>query len=327
MGTVVEVSGTGSDSETDVAPYIPLPQGLANPRVTAAAVFDRIAPLYNRARPGYPPEALADLRRVCGVDQSTRIIEIGCGTGQLTRDLAGTGASIHALEPGGALSELARANLAVHPRVEVLTTAFEGFEDEPGGYDLVVSATAFHWIDPDVAYPKAALFLRPGGWLALLTNTHASGGTHTTEPFANSVKGLHRSLAPEVGDWSFPAAEEIEQRAVGGGDIAAVWARVERKLAEPPDVSEMFELPMVKTYPWLATYGKDAYLDMLASQSSYALMEPLRRERLLRGIGGFVDDVLEGSVTKEYVTVIAAARRRPAGTADPLAGRGGEALG
>jgi len=295
------------------APYIPLPRGLGDPRVTAAAVFDRIAALYDRARPGYPDQAVADLVRRCRVDRSSRVLEIGCGTGQLTRDLAGTGASIVALELGAELARLAGANLAAFPDVEIVNVAFEAYEGEAATYDLVVSATAFHWIDPAVGYPKAASLLRAGGWLGLVTNTHASGGSHNSEPFAPAVRELHRSLAPEVGDWSFAAAADIERTALAGGDIAAVWTRVDRKLGAVPDVSELFDPPVVTAYPWTATYTRDAYVDMLASQSSYALMEPERREELLAGVGRLVDDLLGGSVTKEYVTVLAAARRRTGG--------------
>ena len=112
------------------------------------------------------------------------------------------------------------------------------------------------------------------------------GGTHTDERIAEPIRQLHRRQAPEVGDWDFPTAKEIQQRALVGGDIASVWARVERKLSEPPAVSHLFGPPTIKTYPRLATYDKDAYLAMLASQSSYALMDPVRCLRTARRYRG-----------------------------------------
>lgn len=60
----------------------------------------------------------------------------------------------------------------------------------------------------------------------------------------------------------------------------------------------------------MATYDRESYLDMLASQSSYALMEPGQRAVVLEGIGSLVDDLLGGWVTKQYVTVLATAQRR-----------------
>jgi SAM-dependent methyltransferase len=309
------VQGDGceaGESEQETEPYIPLPRGLANPRAQAGAVFGQFAGLYDEGRPGYPPEVFDELTRRCGLVREARVLEIGCGTGQATRDLAASGAAIRCVEPGAELAELARRNLADAPNVTIETTTFEAAHGQPGSYDIVVSATAFHWIDPHVSFVKAARLLRPGGSLALLTNAHGAGGTHTDQRIAQPIRELHRRLAPQVGDWAFPSAEVLRERAQAGGDIAAVWARVERKLADPRPVGHLFDPPAVFLYPWLARYDRDHYLTMLASQSSYALLDPERRARLLDGIGRLVDEHLNGLVTKQYVTVLAIARRLPA---------------
>lgn len=297
------------EDPSPVSPYIPLPTGLAEPRSSAARVFDRIAGLYDRARPGYPPEAVTDLVRICAVDSSSRVLEIGCGTGQLTRDLAASEARIVCVEAGSSLADAARANLSRWPNVEVVTTRFEDFDVPTSSFDLVVSATAFHWVAPEISYAKAAALLDERGRLALLTNGHSRGGTHTDERIAEPIRHLHRRLAPEVGDWDFPAAKDIQHRALAGGDIASVWARVERKLSDPPPVEQLFGPPTVKTYRWLAAYDRNAYLAMLSSQSSYALMDQVRHDDLLASIGVLIDEKLDGTVTKEYVTVMAIAAR------------------
>jgi SAM-dependent methyltransferase len=260
--------------------------------------------------PATPPKTIADLLGVCGVHSSSRILEIGCGTGQLTRDIAPTGARIICVEPGPFLADTARANLGGFANVDVVTTTFEDFGDLPSSFDLLVSATAFDWIDPNLSYAKAATLLKEGGRLALVTNTHSHGGSHKDERITEPVRSLHRRLTPNVGDWEFPMAEEIRRKATAGGDIATVWARVERKLSKPPAVAHLFDPPTVRTYRWLASYLTDTYLAMLASQSSYVLMELGRREELLAGIGAIVDEELGGRVTKEYVSILAVAERR-----------------
>ena len=126
------------------------------------------------------------------------------------------------------------------------------------------------------------------------------------------MSGLHRRVAPELGDWQFPTAEEIVHGATHGGDIAAVWAGVERKMPGAPSVAHIFGPPTVKTYRRLVTYGTEEFLAMLGSQSQYALMEPGRRDRLFRQICALVDENLGGTVTKEYVTVLAVAPRTSA---------------
>lgn len=272
------------------------------------ATFDAGAEAYDRARPGYPAEAFADLVALCGLDAASTVLEIGCGTGQATRDLAPLVGRVRCVERGPALANLAHVNLTGLGNVEVTTSTFERFESDER-FDAIVSATAFHWLDPAVAYPKVASLLRPGGHLALLTNAHGAGGTHTDARITPPLRDLHRRLAPEIGDWTFATYEEIAADAMAGGDIAAVWSRIDRRVFEPVAVSELFDPPTVRTYSWLATYDRDGYLEMLGTQSSYGLMEPGRRADLLARIGALVDEHLGGTVTKEYVTVLAVASR------------------
>lgn len=266
-----------------------------------------MAAVYDAARPGYPPEAIADVRSRCHLTQASRVLEIGCGTGQATRDIAVRGCTIRCLEPGSELAAIARRNLASLTNVELVVATFEDADEQPGAYDALVSATAFHWVDPSVGFTKAASLLRPCGTLALMTNMHASGGTQ--DALAEAIQALHRDVAPEVGSWTFPSVDAIRTRAGGGGDIAAVWSRIERTFTEAPTVDDLFESPIVSVHPWLATYDRDAYVAMLSTQSPYALMDPDRRDALFHGVGELVERMLAGVVTKQYVTVVATAER------------------
>src|SRR5262249_46756183 len=88
------------------------------------SVFDEVAELYDRARPGYPAELLADLARLAGAGPGCRVLEVGCGTGQLTVGLAEQGCEVVALDVGPTLAALARRNLAHHPSAQVIGAAF-----------------------------------------------------------------------------------------------------------------------------------------------------------------------------------------------------------
>ena len=100
------------------------------------------------------------------------MLEVGCGTGQATLPLARRGYEILCVELGENLAALARDNAAEYPRVEVVTSDFEKIPLPQGPFDLLVSATAFRWLDTAVAYPKAAGSLKPGGAIALFWNEH-----------------------------------------------------------------------------------------------------------------------------------------------------------
>src|SRR3954447_10892896 len=105
-----------------------------------AGVFDGIADAYARERPTYPDE-LVD-QACAGVRTA---LEIGCGSGQLTRALVARGLDIDALDPAPNMVAEARkhANATYH------IGRFEDF-DPPRRYDAVLSASAFHWVDPNV---------------------------------------------------------------------------------------------------------------------------------------------------------------------------------
>ena len=107
--------------------------------------------------------------------------------------LAERGCRVVAVELGAALAAVARRNLASFPAVEVVTAAFEDWPlpDEP--FDLVLAATAFHWIDPGVRVVKVADALRPGGVLATVTTHHIAGGD---EPFFAQAQACYERWDP-----------------------------------------------------------------------------------------------------------------------------------
>jgi 2-polyprenyl-3-methyl-5-hydroxy-6-metoxy-1,4-benzoquinol methylase len=111
--------------------------------------FDTVAEQYERARPQYPGE---------------RILEIGCGTGQLTRALVARGRDVTCVESAAHLASVARRTA---PGARIVVSRFEDWEPD-GLYDAVCCATAWHWLDPGAATRKVHGLLRPGGVLALI---------------------------------------------------------------------------------------------------------------------------------------------------------------
>jgi SAM-dependent methyltransferase len=106
-----------------------------------------------------------------------RILEIGCGTGQITLPLAARGYVITALEPGDALAALAARKCRPYPQVEVVPTSFEAWPLQAGAFDLVLAAQAFHWIEPKYGCARAAAALRARGGIALVWYLDVSQST------------------------------------------------------------------------------------------------------------------------------------------------------
>lgn len=129
--------------------------------------FGRAAGEYERGRPGYPPGAVDFLVRELGLAPGRTVLDVGAGTGKLTRLLQPSGARVLALEPVAGMREQLVA--AVPGAVLVGGTA-EAIELSDAAVDAVTSATAFHWFDTEPALREFHRVLAPGGRLALLWN-------------------------------------------------------------------------------------------------------------------------------------------------------------
>ena len=131
------------------------------------ALFDGVADRYRASRRGYPPASVRFIIDTARLGPGSAVLEVGCGTGQLTGQLAAHGLAVTAIDIGAAMITAARQHLGGSP-VSLEVVSFEELDAPEGSFDLIVSATAFHWLDPDVKFAKAARLLKAGGWLALL---------------------------------------------------------------------------------------------------------------------------------------------------------------
>lgn len=147
---------------------------MTDPRVAAAASrFGDVAARYEQGRPAYPSQALDDLAARTGLGPRTRVLDLGAGTGKLTRQLRERGADVVAVEPSGGM----RAQLvAAVPGTAVLDGTAEAIPVAGSSVDVVSAAQAFHWFRTRPALDEIARVLRPRGWLALLWNDPPDAG-------------------------------------------------------------------------------------------------------------------------------------------------------
>jgi SAM-dependent methyltransferase len=121
---------------------------------------------YHAGRPDYPEAVYETLVERCGLGPTTRVIEIGPGTGLVTQRLLGAGAHVTAIEPDPSMASYLRAS-AASDGLDVVTSSLEEAEIADGAFDLAVAATSFHWVDQEVGLSKLGRALKPGGWVAL----------------------------------------------------------------------------------------------------------------------------------------------------------------
>lgn len=254
--------------------------------------FDDDAELYDRMRPTYPAQLFADLVGLTGLNGNSRVLEIGCGTGQATVPLAHLVGTLVALEPGARLAEVARRNLAEQPNARVVEATFEEWPAPDGEFDLLLSATAFHWVDPDVRMIKSTKTLRPGGSLAIISTHHVAGGT---SGFFDEVQECYERFDP-----STPPG----LRLTPGDDITD----------DPNEFDESGRFGSVefRRYDLQRTYTTDEYRDLLSTYSGHMAMPEAQRGALLHCIATVANSSYGGEVTKRYLTRLALAHTRPA---------------
>ncbi len=253
--------------------------------------FGAAARAYDAVRPGYPARLVNALLARTGLGSDSTVLEIGCGTGQLTRDLAPTGGAILCLEPSGELARYARRNLARFPRVEIREELFERFEVVAGIFDLVVAATSFHWVDPEARCAKACRVLRAGGVIAILTNVHPGPWTG----FFERVQDVYRAVAPEL----VPAGVRSETEA---------WSDA---LAAELEWDGRFDAVETHTETWSRRLSRDQYLALLETFSRHRQLPEAQRTWLFTEIGRLIDEEYAGSIDQPYWTTLCMARKAP----------------
>ncbi len=157
---------------------------------SAARGFTAGVEAYERARPGYPPGAVAAIVSSLGLGPDRALLELGAGTGKLTRLLEPSGARILALEP---LEAMRAKLLEAAPGVEIVGGTAESIDLPAGSVDAIVVAQAFHWFDAIRALSEMHRVLRPGGRVALAWNRRDE-----SVPWVRAMgEAIHRASAGE----------------------------------------------------------------------------------------------------------------------------------
>jgi SAM-dependent methyltransferase len=252
-------------------------------------VFNEVPELYDRVRPGYPDELFADLGAITGMDERSSVLEVGCGTGQATRSLQALGCVVTAVEPGTGMAALAREELAASPNVAVETSSFEEWDDRGRRFNVVVSASAWHWVDPSISWRRAREVLLPGGWLALLGNVVVRRPGEP-EVYAETAD-LHERFSPGNPDWGHPPHED-DVRATDEG-----WG-------PPNDPRGSFGPTIVRWYETLQWFDGQGFADLLGSTSPYRSLDCDVREPLLDAIAERVRTQMGDRASRRYLSVL-----------------------
>ncbi|MDT0459265.1 methyltransferase domain-containing protein [Streptomyces sp. DSM 41527] len=224
-----------------------------------AGSFGTAADAYERGRPPYPREAVAWL-----VPEDARtVVDLGAGTGKLTRALRAPGREVVAVEPSVGMREQFSQVL---PDVRVLEGTGESIPLPESSVDTLVCAQAWHWVAPERAVPEAVRVLRPGGRLGLVWNSR-----DVSVPWVAELDRILRDCA----------AAPTEDRQVDC--VGVPFGPVERQ-----------------NFRWNHPMTAGEVMDMVASRSYVITLEPATREELLGRVHALLDS--QRPMEMPYVT-------------------------
>lgn len=132
--------------------------------------FDTAVSNYDKMRPGYVDELYQAIFKYIPIDGNSIVAEVGSGSGQATLPVLKTGCKLTAVEYGENFSELLKNKFKDFPKFSVVTGKFEEVSLEEDIFDLVFSATAFHWVPEKEGYEKVYRMLKKGGAFARFAN-------------------------------------------------------------------------------------------------------------------------------------------------------------
>ena len=131
--------------------------------------FDTVAATYEKLRPGYVDELYRIIFDYTPINNASRVVEIGIGGGQATLPFLKTGCELIAIDYGENFCEICREKFKEYPGFTAVSGRFEDV-DLGGKYDLIYSASAFHWIPEEIGYKKVYDMLKSGGVFARFAN-------------------------------------------------------------------------------------------------------------------------------------------------------------
>jgi SAM-dependent methyltransferase len=229
-----------------------------------AASFGSVADVYERSRPGYPAEAV---RWLAG-EPPRDVLDLGAGTGKLTRQLAAAGHRVTAVDPSLEMLDHVRRTL---PDVTVDVGTAEAIPVPDAAIDVVTVGQAFHWFDHERAVPEIARVLRPGGILAVVWNARDE-----SEPW---VARLSEIIEPR-------GAERMPESALDAALAFGPFGPVEQS-----------------TFRFVERLERQRLLDLVASRSYCAIRPAGQRADVLGAVGALYDEVAgPDGVDLPYVT-------------------------
>lgn len=252
-----------------------------------ARSFGLASGTYEQFRPGPPIQAIEWVLD----DDADVVVDLGAGTGALSRRLIQLGRRVIAVEPDAAMRDEFRLHVS---EADLRDGTGEALPLESASVDAIVASTSWHWVDPLAGLTEAARVLRPGGTMAALWT-----GVDPESAFMQQARGV------------------LVERGDGGAGLATI-------VAEDPDpdrhtlhipAGQPFDAPDHKQFRFSQDLTADELIGLLSTMSWVILLDEPHRQAMFATARQLLHDVLgvhgEVTVTLEFTCDVYRSRRLP----------------
>jgi hypothetical protein len=192
------------------------------------------------------------------------------------------------IEIGDKMANYASQKFSTYPKVKIVNDSFEEWNPQGELFDLVVSAQAFHWIDPGIGYPKVSSISKSNGFLALIWIINL----FPESEISNQIQEVYKLILPQN---SPPNREPVE-------------VQVKNKVQEI-DATELFEPVKDLQYPFEIEYSSEQYSQLLNTYSDHRTLEKRQKDKLFEGVKSVIDNH-GGKLQKPYVATLYLAKKK-----------------
>lgn len=220
-----------------------------------ACSFDKNAEIYDAVRPGYPQQMYADIKKYCMITEKSRLLEIGAGSGIATTEINNYfQANITAIEPGKNMFQICQNRFLNKTDVTVYNTDLEDFATNRA-FDEVLSATAFHWPDPDQKYQICHKLLQSKGYLAVFWNNFSND----EQKIFTDIQKLYDKFLPDL-HFNYGSGHDWRQN------------RIQQRQKEINE-SGYFNIIFSRQYNTKHIYSTENYIGLLKTYSTHAVQD------------------------------------------------------
>jgi SAM-dependent methyltransferase len=227
--------------------------------------YSPAAEAYYQVRPRYPQVLIDQVVKIAQLSTDSKILEVGCGPAIATPAFAALGCRMVCLEPNPDFYHLAQQTCEPFSNVTIQNCSFEEWVLAPQQFDVVLAASSFHWIPPEIGYPKAAAALRPEGFLILLWNKELQPRYEVYQ----QLEAVYQTYAPALNRSYEDSATQV-----------AILDEMGRMAIE----SGQFKNMVTGHLEVEVTYSVDQYLMLLNTYSPHLKLEAQQKQRLFAGL-------------------------------------------